>query len=584
MQDTPNLALPLIAAAQAQKHVTHNEGLLAIDALLQCAVADKDLTVPPGSPVAGQRYIVPSGATGAWSGKATLIACWQQGFGWRYFAPKPGFMAFVLDESLLYVFDGAAWTSLTSALAAIQNLGRLCIGTTADATNPFAAKLNKALWTARSVAEGGDGDLRYTLNKEAASDIVSLLFQTGFSGRLELGLIGSDNLSVKVSPDGTTWRTALSLDAGTGSLDFTSPFTTVASAATTDIGSLPSRKILVTGTTAITSFGSAASKERILVFTGALTLTHNATTLILPGAANITTAANDVAHAVSDAAGSWRIAAYARASGKSVVAGSATEVGLGPTVTPSFGGLVLNSAGPFLTFAASAAPATMGMSISVGGTSRWFHFFSDGTGETGSNAGSNYTLSRYSDAGVYLGPGFSVMRASGNATFHGTVFTPTGTVTTSDARLKTEVQPFDAPRIAAARDLAAAIGSFKFLSSIAEKGEAAARTHTGLTVQRAMRILAAHGLDPVAEAFICYDEWEACAELPPLEARAAVIAEDGSETEPATDGRPGIPARPAGSEYRFRTDQLALFIARGQEAALAGIEARLAAIEARLAA
>ena len=42
-------------------------------------------------------------------------------------------------------------------------------GTTADASNPFSAKLTAALWTAKTVAEGGAGDLFYTMNKEAAA-------------------------------------------------------------------------------------------------------------------------------------------------------------------------------------------------------------------------------------------------------------------------------------------------------------------------------------------------------------------------------------------------------------------------------
>src|SRR4029078_12079878 len=57
MTTPPHLALPLIAAAQAQKHVTHNEALLAVDTLLHCAVKDKDLAAPPASPAEGDRYI-----------------------------------------------------------------------------------------------------------------------------------------------------------------------------------------------------------------------------------------------------------------------------------------------------------------------------------------------------------------------------------------------------------------------------------------------------------------------------------------------------------------------------------------------
>lgn len=313
MSTTPHLGLPLLAAAQAQKHVTHNEALAALDALVQCAVLDKDLVDPPASPAEGDRYIVPSAATGAWAGKSGSIVFRQDG-AWLTVVPRVGFMAYVVDEALLYVFTSGGWTAITNALTAIQNLGRLGLGTVADATTPFSAKLNKALWAARTVAEAGTGDLRYTLNKETAANVLSLLFQTGYSGRLELGLVGSDNLAAKVSADGTTWRQALSIDAATGSVDFLSGEVTVASAATVDLGAQTTRRVAITGTTTIISFGTGANKERLVRFTGALTLTHNAGSLVLPGGANIATAAGDAAHLASDASGNWRVLNYRIAS------------------------------------------------------------------------------------------------------------------------------------------------------------------------------------------------------------------------------------------------------------------------------
>ncbi|MGC1467553.1 MAG: DUF2793 domain-containing protein [Pseudolabrys sp.] len=65
MTDTTNLGLPCIEAAQAQKHVTHNDALRILDALVQLAVLDRDLSVPPGSPAEGQRWIVKATGTGA---------------------------------------------------------------------------------------------------------------------------------------------------------------------------------------------------------------------------------------------------------------------------------------------------------------------------------------------------------------------------------------------------------------------------------------------------------------------------------------------------------------------------------------
>lgn len=94
----------------------------------------------------------------------------------------------------------------------------------------------------------------------------------------------------------------------------------IASATTTDIGAATGNYVNVTGTTTITGLGTVqAGTRRIVNFTGALTLTHNATSLILPTAANITTAAGDTAVFVSLGSGNWKCVSYDRASGEALV-------------------------------------------------------------------------------------------------------------------------------------------------------------------------------------------------------------------------------------------------------------------------
>jgi hypothetical protein len=88
---------------------------------------------------------------------------------------------------------------------------------------------------------------------------------------------------------------------------------TIASAATVNIGAAAGNTISVTGTTTITAFDTiAAGAKRMIIFAGALTLTHNATSLILPGAADIVTAAGDVANFISLGSGNWRCVGYER--------------------------------------------------------------------------------------------------------------------------------------------------------------------------------------------------------------------------------------------------------------------------------
>src|SRR3954468_19780473 len=102
--------------------------------------------------------------------------------GWVFCTPQVGWFAYVIDEGALIAWSGTAWVGALAMLASLQNLSLLGVGTTADATNPFSAKLNRALWVAKTVAECGDGHLRYKLSKESAVKTLSLLFQDNFSG------------------------------------------------------------------------------------------------------------------------------------------------------------------------------------------------------------------------------------------------------------------------------------------------------------------------------------------------------------------------------------------------------------------
>lgn len=81
----------------------------------------------------------------------------------------------------------------------------------------------------------------------------------------------------------------------------------VASASTCDIGAVTSYRVRITGTTTITSLGTVANCFRVVHFAAALTINYNATTLILPGAANLTFAAGDAMIASSDGSGNWHV-------------------------------------------------------------------------------------------------------------------------------------------------------------------------------------------------------------------------------------------------------------------------------------
>jgi hypothetical protein len=113
-------------------------------------------------------------------------------------------------------------------------------------------------------------------------------------------------------------------------LDLASKGADIASATTTDLGAIGGLYHDITGTTTITGFGTVrAGTPKIIKFEGALTLTHNSTSLILPGGANITTADGDIAFLVSEGSGNWRCVSYFKAAtGAHVNAASATASGV----------------------------------------------------------------------------------------------------------------------------------------------------------------------------------------------------------------------------------------------------------------
>ena len=207
MEQTANLQLPYIMPSQAQKHVTHNEAVRALDALVQLAVLDRDLSTPPGSPAEGDRYLVAAGGSGAWAGKDGKIAAWQDG-AWAFLIPRIGWLIWAADEARLLSFDGAAW--IDAAVHSVNPALLVGVNATADATNRLAVKSPASLFDQES------GDHRLKINKAAAVDTASLLFQSGYSGRAEFGLTGDDDWRVKVSPDGAAWAEALRVDAATG--------------------------------------------------------------------------------------------------------------------------------------------------------------------------------------------------------------------------------------------------------------------------------------------------------------------------------------------------------------------------------
>lgn len=209
-ETSPRLSLDYVMAAQAQKHVTVNGTFRRLDTLVQARVMSRTIDEEPVSPDEGDVHILTAERSGEiWSLMAPdSLAAFRDGE-WAEILPFEGLTAWVSDESGVVLFDGTEWIDAGDAIGRLQNLDRLGIGTNSDAANPLSAKLNAALWTAKTAGEGGTGDLRYTLNKESSGDVLSFMFQSGYSGRAELGLIGDNELLLKMSVDGSSWAEML---------------------------------------------------------------------------------------------------------------------------------------------------------------------------------------------------------------------------------------------------------------------------------------------------------------------------------------------------------------------------------------
>ena len=195
--------------SQAQKHVTHNLALELLDSLVHLSVTDLAAVAPPAAPFDGQVVGVGTGAGGAFAGQDGKLACFANG-GWMFVAPRNGFKAWVEQSGAFHVYQDKAWRMLL-AVGSDRGDG-LGLNASWDLDNRLSVASPGTLFS-----HEGKGH-RLKINKAAVPDTASLVFQTGFSGRAEIGLAGGEDLSVKVSADGAGWSTALSVGAGSGTV------------------------------------------------------------------------------------------------------------------------------------------------------------------------------------------------------------------------------------------------------------------------------------------------------------------------------------------------------------------------------
>lgn len=127
MTATARLGLSYVEPQQSQKHVTVNDALRKLDAVVQLSVVSATTTAQPGAPADASLYILPAGKSGAaWGTMTDLAVAYYVDRAWSQLTPREGWRAFVQDTDQLYVFDGAAWKGV-SALGADALFGKLTI-------------------------------------------------------------------------------------------------------------------------------------------------------------------------------------------------------------------------------------------------------------------------------------------------------------------------------------------------------------------------------------------------------------------------------------------------------------------------
>ncbi|MDP3493148.1 MAG: DUF2793 domain-containing protein [Hyphomonadaceae bacterium] len=185
MSNTSNLQLPYLAVGQAQKHVTVNQSLRRLDAIVQLSVVSATTAAQPSSPVDGDVHIVPAGKSGAnWAAYANWSLAYYRDGAWEQISPREGWIAYVRDVDQVAIYTGTGWADISTLLhlsATDKLLGRALIDD-ADARAQCATLGTWRILAASAVAVSVAG----TTGKTALATINVPASAMGANGRLRV--------------------------------------------------------------------------------------------------------------------------------------------------------------------------------------------------------------------------------------------------------------------------------------------------------------------------------------------------------------------------------------------------------------
>jgi hypothetical protein len=126
-EQTARFAMPLLAAGQAAKELTHNEALTLVDMLMQPEVVAVGIEVPPAAPEPGQCWIVGSQPVGEWAGRADHLAGWALS-GWRFVAPREGLAGWCSSTGMPVAYRQGVWHEGDVSCARVVVDGHAVVG------------------------------------------------------------------------------------------------------------------------------------------------------------------------------------------------------------------------------------------------------------------------------------------------------------------------------------------------------------------------------------------------------------------------------------------------------------------------